>query len=122
MIDTISIVWNKASNEDLQRYSEVVNHRLQDISLPDDIVHCTEPFATTTNMIWILIARQFVIALLSLQMCVFLHCKRVAGWNESACLLKQQASFWHQLCGCPSVGVTATIRKKTKQHYKAEAR
>ena len=54
-----------------------------------------------------------------------LHCKRVAGWNESACLLKQQASFWHQLwvdCGCPSVGVTATIRKKTKQQYKAEAR
>ena len=49
----------------------------------------------------------------------------VTGWNESACLLKQQAFFWHQLwvdCGCPSVGVTATIRKKTKQCYKAEAR
>jgi len=24
----ISIVWDKASNEDLQRYSELVNHRL----------------------------------------------------------------------------------------------
>ena len=25
-------------------------------------------------------------------------------------------------CGCPSAGVTATIRKRAKQRYKAEAR
>ena len=37
----------------------------------------------------------------------------IVAWNESACL-RQQASFWRQLwldCGCPSVGVTATIRR-----------
>ena len=52
-------------------------------------------------------------------------CKRVAGWNDSARLLKRQASFWHQLwvdCGSPSAGVTAEIKKKTKQRYKAETR
>jgi len=46
------------------------------------------------------------------------HHKRVAGWNESACLFKQQASFWHQLwvdCGYPSGGVVTAIRKKAKQ-------
>ena len=48
------------------------------------------------------------------------HHKHVAGLNECACLLKQQApsgiSFrW-------IVGVTTTIRKKTKQQYKAEVR
>jgi len=53
------------------------------------------------------------------------HYKRVAGLNESACLLKQQVSFWHQLwvdIGYPSGGVIAAIRKKAKQRYKAEAR
>ena len=30
----ISIVWDKASNEDLQRYSELVNHRLQGVYTP----------------------------------------------------------------------------------------
>ena len=52
-------------------------------------------------------------------------CKRVAGWNVSARLLKRQASFWHQLwvdCGSPSAGVIAEIKKKTKQRYKAETR
>ena len=37
-----SIVWDKASNEDLWRTMDHI-HRLQNISLPDDIVHCTEP-------------------------------------------------------------------------------
>ena len=77
------------------------------------------PFVSTTNMIWILIVKQFVTVLFSLCIPDNLRHKHVAGWNESACF------FWHQLwvdCGCPSAGVTATIRKRTKQRYKAEAR
>ena len=125
----ISNVWNKASNVDLQWYSELVNHRLQDISLPNDIVHCTEPFCHNHQHDLDTHCKAICDCLVqSANVCIpsNSHRKRVAGWNESACLLKQQASFCHQVwlvCGCPSVvGVTATIRKKTKQRYKAEAR
>ena len=117
------------SNEDMQQYVILnVNHRLQDISLPNDIVHCTEPCChnhphdldTHCNI------RQFVIVLFSLQMNVNSHCKHVAGWNESACLWKWQLpsgiNFGWIVHGYPSVEVTAAIRKKTKQCYKAEAR
>ena len=51
--------------------------------------------------------------------------KCVAGWNDSASFLKQQASFWHQIwteCGSPSAGIVAQIKKKAKLCYKAEAR
>ena len=124
----ISIVWNKVSNEDLQRYSELVNHRLQDISLPDDIVHCTEPFCLNHQHDLDIHCKAICNCLVqSANVCIpgNSHHKRVAGWNESACFLKQQASSWHQLwvdCGCPSARVTATIKKRTKQRYKAEAR
>ena len=124
----ISIVWDKASNEDLQRYSELVNHRLQDISLPDDIVNCTEPLCHNHQHDLDTHCKAICDCLVqSANECIpgNLHHKRVAGWNESACLLKQQASFWHQLwvdCGYPSGGVVTAIRKKAKQRYKAKAR
>jgi len=78
IIRKISIVWNKGSNEDLQRYSELVNRRLQDISLPDDIVHCTEPFCLNHQHYWIFIVKQFVTVLFSLQMYVFLATRIVS--------------------------------------------
>ena len=84
----ISIVWNKASNEDLQRYSELVNHRLQDISLPDDIVHYTEPFRHNHQHDLDNHCKAICDCLVqSANVCIpdNLHHKRVAGWNESAC-------------------------------------
>jgi len=53
----ISTLWDKPSNEDLQRYSELVNCRLHNFSLPNDILN---PFVTTTNMIWILILSKVI--------------------------------------------------------------
>ena len=41
-------------------------------------------------------------------------------WNASACMLNHQASFWHQLwivCGSPSAGVIAEIKKRAKWQY-----
>ena len=51
---------------------------------------------------------------------ITIACKQVAGWNASACMLKHQAFFWHQLwivCGSPSAGVTAEIKKRAKRWY-----
>ena len=89
-------MWDKASNEDLQRYSELVNHGLQDISLPDDIVNRTEPFCHNHKHDLDTHCKAFCDCLVqSANECIpgNSHYKRVAGWNESACLLKQQASF-----------------------------
>ena len=50
--------------------------------------------------------------------CIPVQRKCVAGWNDSASFLKQQASFWHQIwteCGSPSVGVVAQMSKITLQ-------
>ena len=87
----ISIVWNKASNEDLQRYSELVNHRLQDISLSDDIVHCTEPFCHKHQHDLDTHCKAICDCLVqSANICIpdNSHHKCVAGWNEPACFLK----------------------------------
>ena len=98
------------------------------ISKSDDIVHCTEHFCHNHQHDLDIHCKAICDCLVqSANVCIpgNLHHKRVAGWNESACFLKQQASFWHQLwvdCGCPSAGVTATIRKRTKQWYKADTR
>ena len=37
------IVWDNASNEDLQRYSRLVRQRLDDLTLADSIVYYTNP-------------------------------------------------------------------------------
>ena len=123
-----SIVWNKASNEDLQRYTSLVYSRLDKLSTPDDVLFCTNPLGQEHKSAMDCYCQSICDCLIeSAEMCVptTTVSKRVARWNVSARLLKHQASFWHQLwvdCGSLSAGVTAEIKKKTKQRYKAETR
>ena len=53
----------------------------------NSIVNCTEPLCQTTNMIWILIVRQFVIVLFSLQMNVFLAIRIISVLLDETNLL-----------------------------------
>ena len=93
-----------------------------------DVLFCTNPLCQEHKSAMDRYCQSICDCLVeSAKMCIPITtvCKRVAGWNVSACLLKRQASFWHQLwvdCGSPSAGVAAEIKKKTKQKYKAETR
>ena len=67
-----SIVWNKASNEDLQRYASLV--------FTQDLMNCLSlmmscsvliPFVRNTSLLWIVIVNQFATVLLSLPRCAF---------------------------------------------------
>ena len=119
------LVWDNASNEDLQRYSRLVCQRLDDLTLPDSIVYCTNPSCQNHQQTLDVYCNAICECLIySAKDCIPVHQRRrVAGWNDSASFLKQHASFWHQIwteCGSPSVGVVAQIKKKAKLCYKAK--
>jgi len=81
------------------------------------------PFVTITNIIWIFIVSNLWLSCSVCKWRYFTLYKHVAGWNESACLLKQQASLRHQLwvdCGYPSVGVIAALQGWSKVKTKTE--
>ena len=46
---------------------------------------------------------------------------RLAGWNDSAKLLKCHTNFWHEVwceAGCPPAGVITQIKKAAKSRFK----
>ena len=66
------IVWDNASNEDLQRYSRLVCQRLDDLILPDSIVFCTNLLVKTISKLWMHIVMLFVSVSFILPRTVFL--------------------------------------------------
>ena len=111
------IVWDNASNEYLQRYSRLVCQRLDDLTLADSIVYRVDPSCQKHQDAYCnAICECLCQGLYSCSINV-----SVAGWNDSASFLKQQASLWHQIwteCRSPSVGVVAQIKKKEKLRLK----
>ena len=105
-----SIVWDKASNKDLQRYASQANSKLEELSISDEVLQCTDPLCQKHKPVLDSYCHAICDCLIqSAKDCIPTTTarKRVAGWNASACLLKRQASFWHQLwvrCGLPSTG------------------
>ena len=91
-----SIVWNRASNEDLQRYASLVYSRLGELSIPDDVLFCTNSVCQEHKSAMDRYCQSICDCLVeSAKMCIptTTVCERVARWNVSACLLKRQASF-----------------------------
>ena len=99
---------NEAFNEDLQRYASLVYSRLDELSIPDDVLFCTNTLCQEHKSTLDCYCQSICNCLVeSVKMCI--PTTTSCRWNDSARLLKCQASFWHQLWvdGVWSAGVTA---------------
>ena len=102
--------------------------KLKELSIPDNVYYCTDPFCREHKPVLNTYCQAICDCLIqSAKDCIPSTSvrKQVSGWSASACMLKHQASFWHKLwidCGSPSAGVVAEIncKKRAKQWYKSE--
>jgi len=84
-----SVVWDKASVEDLQHYASLVDMKLKELSNPDNVLHCTGPLCQDTNLFWTLIVKQSVTVRFNLPNTVFqlqvLVSRLLGGMLSHAC-------------------------------------
>ena len=78
------IVWDNACNEHLQRYSRLVCQWLDDFTLPDSIVYCTNPSCQNHQQTLDAYCNAIYECLIhSAKDCIPVHqCRRVAAWVE----------------------------------------
>ena len=125
---SVRIDWSKATSTHIQRYCDRLSACVD--TLPSDIISCVAADCTQHQAMLDLYAQSLISSML--------HCasecfptitskprRRLAGWNDSAGLLKKSANFWCKVweeAACPKSGVPFQIKKCTKTKYKYEIR
>ena len=124
------IDWSKASVDDVDKYCELVDRFLPNLS--SDVTSCSSPDC----LVHYDALDSFAQSLLScLKSCSFksFACvspspsssHRLPGWNDSARKLRERYAFWRKVwvqAGCPSSGVLCSIKRSAKSRFKYEVR
>ena len=115
--------WNRANENDTERYRIQVRERLSLLELPHEALMCDGIGCFThgdaINNYYSQIEQALVT---SGQECIpSTRPRGRAGWNELAEPQRRASLFWHHLwedCGRPRTGWVHELRKKTKAEYK----
>lgn len=115
--------WNKATEADIEKYKDTLEHILSNIQLPLDGLYCNNFFCSIHSGSLNSYCDKIVAACIEASdICIPTTRKRViAGWKDHAEPVRNEAIFWHNLwveCGRPINGVVADIRRRTRAKYK----
>jgi hypothetical protein len=115
--------WEKATEYNKANYKNKLDELLSHIKIPLDALYCQHVFCndhtTDLNEYCDLIIHA---CLTASDMCIPCTRKKViAGWNEVAEPVRNEAMFWHGIWldnGRPKHGIVADIRRRTRAKYK----
>ena len=119
--------WEQAKNCDLVNYKETLAKTLDRINLPWDALKCNDLNCANISHFSMIGNLHDII----IKQCVDANrdCiptkkrgdkKSIPGWSEYVKEAKETALFWHKLWqqnGCPSSGIVADVRRRTRYKY-----
>ena len=125
---SVRIDWSKATSTHIQYYCDRLSSWVD--TLPSDIINCVAADCTQHQTMLDIYAQSLISSMLQSASECFPTLtskprRRLAGWNDSASLLKESTNFWYKVwkeAGCPKSGVLFQIKKCTKTRYKYEIR
>lgn len=127
-----SVVWSKASPDDISRYRDFVSSSLAVLGdrLSDDVVFCCNPSCTVHQHILDEICLQLVNCLeraahFSIPSTDISQRRRVAGWSQFVKPELKHSQWWHRLwveAGSPTAGVLFQLKKLAHRRYKYAVR
>ena len=115
--------WNLANEADIGHYKTVLHDMLAKISMPMQALYCNDIACKQHYTVIDTYYESIIDACLKASdMCIPSTKKRViAGWNEVAEPMRNEAIFWHGIWidnGRPKHGLVADIRRRTRAKYK----
>jgi len=128
-VPNISVLWDKVSKLDIEKYKCELDIQLKNISCFDDVDACGDMNCKDVGHILSIddISRKLIDACLSAASQTLPQNEPnrkaktcVPGWSKIVEPCKKDALFWHavwQSCGSPRYGVVAGIRKRTRAIY-----
>ena len=123
----LCIDWSIVTPANIMNYWNMISERLSDP--PTAFLYCSQPDCLTHIRLLDNYAEHITSTLIDCAYCCFpcrsSSSKRVAGWHDSAGILKDASNFWYRVwieAGCPSAGVLSVIKKQAKKRYKYEVR
>lgn len=126
MLHNIPCNWSKASPEDINRYTQILNNKLNVIAVPD-CMYCTNCHCRNVEH-----RRSIDLFCQSVIECCISASKQsiptagpnvrktVPGWTEQVAPEKETSLFWHWLwleAGKPNTGYVYNIMKRTRHKY-----
>ena len=123
--NTRSAWWHKASDEDLMKYKQILDSKLQNPDTPgiccrdmqcSDLTHRKDIDALSSDIVNICLEA----ADISIPGKDQHKCSVVPGWSKQVEGLRQDALFWHSMwkqCNSPQQGPVADIRRRTRSLY-----
>jgi len=115
--------WNKATEANICEYRETINSLLSKIKLPLEALYCKDFHCSQhKNSINVYCDKLIQACTDASDKCIPRTRKKgLAGWNDVAQPLRDEAMFWHNMwvsCGRPNDGVVVDIRRRTRAKYK----
>ena len=122
-----SVCWELAKNCDLANYKEILTNTLDSIKLPWDTLMCNDVncgnrshFSEIECLHDVIIKQCIDASNNSIPTKKRGFKKSIQGWSEYVKEAKETALFWHKLWqqnGCPSSGIIADVRRRTRYKY-----
>jgi hypothetical protein len=127
-IYTPHISWVKATEANLQDYSDVLSRLLKNIFIPVDALSCKD--SSCKNLVHVQHLNEYAAnitdsCLRAAEAAIPRSCKRqtsgrIPGWSEYVQPVRDKSLFWHKLwleCGRPKTGAVADCMRRTRAAY-----
>ena len=122
--------WSSAPGDKLTEYRDKLNCELDDIVIPWDVLHCTDPlcYNHTEHCQSIQLFHDSIVdkCLISSESCIPYtsspgdKSKSVAGWNEIVKPFREASMFWHNIwrdCGSPRNAAISDVMRRARAKY-----
>ena len=127
-IYTPQVSWVKATETNLQEYSEVLSRLLKSVYIPVDALLCKDP--SCKNLVHLQHLNEYASkitdsCLRAAEAAIPCSCRRqssgrIPGWSEYVQPVREKSLFWHKLrleCILPKTGAVADCKRRTRAVY-----